>query len=471
MIPDLRVRPGNARLIRTGDYVLYWMIAARRARSSFALDHALAHARQLGLGLLVFEPLRVAYPWASARIHQRMLDGMTDNAAAFAVPGVTYLPYVEPAAGAGGGLLAALAERAAVVVTDDFPCYFLPRMVAAAGDRLAARLELVDGNGLIPLRATDHAYPTAYAFRRHLQTSLKAHLLVRPEPEPFAQPLAAAKPRVPAAITSRWPDAFTWLARSGGLASLPIDQTVAPVEGRGGPVASQVRLEQFLESGLPRYGERNEPMSDVTSRLSPDLHFGHLSAHDVFHGVMRGQGWLGDVPAKGRGAREGWWGVSSAAESFLDQLVTWRELGFNMCAHRPDYDQFASLPDWARTTLARHADDPREFLYTREALAEARTHDPLWNAAQRQLRREGWMHNYLRMLWGKKILQWSATPEDALATLIELNNRYALDGRDPNSYSGIFWTLGRYDRPWGPERRSSAPCATCRPRTPRAKST
>jgi deoxyribodipyrimidine photo-lyase len=193
-------------------------------------------------------------------------------------------------------------------------------------------------------------------------------------------------------------------------------------------------------------------MSDVTSGLSPDLHFGHLSAHDVFHRVMHGEGWLGDLPATGRGAREGWWGVSPAAEGFLDQLVTWREVGFNMCAHRPDYDQFASLPDWARATLARHADDPREYVYTLQELAESRTHDPLWNAAQRQLVREGRMHNYLRMLWGKKILQWTATPEDALAAMIDLNNRYALDGRDPNSYSGIFWTLGRYDRPWGPER-------------------
>ncbi len=310
----------------------------------------------------------------------------------------------------------------------------------------------MDGNGLIPLRAPDRAYPTAYAFRRHLQTSLRAHLLVQPEPEPFAPPLPAVRPRLPEALTSRWPDALTWLARSGGLASLPIDHTVAPVALRGGPVAAHARLETFLQSGLPRYGERNDPMSEVTSGLSPDLHFGHVSAHDVFHGVMRGQGWLGDLPSGGRGAREGWWGVSPAAESFLDQLVTWREVGFNMCAHRPDYDQFASLPDWARTTLARHADDPREFVYTREELAAARTHDPLWNAAQRQLVREGRMHNYLRMLWGKKILQWSATPEDALASLIDLNNRYALDGRDPNSYSGIFWTLGRYDRPWGPER-------------------
>jgi deoxyribodipyrimidine photo-lyase len=144
--------------------------------------------------------------------------------------------------------------------------------------------------------------------------------------------------------------------------------------------------------------------------------------------------------------------VSAPAEAFLDQLITWRELGFNMCAHRSDYDRYESLPGWARTTLARHATDRRDSIYTLETFERAQTHDPLWNAAQGQLVAEGRIHNYLRMLWGKKVLEWTAAPEDALAVLIELNNTYAIDGRDPNSYSGIFWTLGRYDRPWGPER-------------------
>jgi deoxyribodipyrimidine photo-lyase len=145
--------------------------------------------------------------------------------------------------------------------------------------------------------------------------------------------------------------------------------------------------------------------------------------------------------------------MSEPAEAFLDELITWREVGFNMAALRPeDYDRYDSLPDWARKTLAKHARDRREHLYSLEEFEQARTHDPLWNAAQRQLVREGRIHNYLRMLWGKKILQWTASPQGAADVMIELNNRYALDGQDPNSYSGIFWVLGRYDRPWGPER-------------------
>jgi deoxyribodipyrimidine photo-lyase len=155
---------------------------------------------------------------------------------------------------------------------------------------------------------------------------------------------------------------------------------------------------------------------------------------------------------KATGKREGWWNAGPDVEAFLDQLITWRELGFNMCAHNSAYDSFKSLPDWAIQTLTAHKGDPRPVKYKSRQFEDAATDDELWNAAQTQLREEGRIHNYLRMLWGKKILEWSRTPEEALQTMIDLNNKYALDGRDPNSYTGIFWVLGRYDRPWFPER-------------------
>ncbi len=168
---------------------------------------------------------------------------------------------------------------------------------------------------------------------------------------------------------------------------------------------------------------------------------------------MRSQGWsLDRLSHRATGSRTGWWRVGESAEAFLDQLITWRELGYNLCWQRDDYHQYASLPEWAQTTLTAHSSDYRPQIYSFDQFEQARTHDPLWNAAQVQLTREGRLHNYLRMLWGKKILEWSPTPPDALEVMIELNNKYALDGRDPNSYSGISWVLGRYDRPWGPER-------------------
>jgi len=205
---------------------------------------------------------------------------------------------------------------------------------------------------------------------------------------------------------------------------------------------------------LREYAERrSEPDTDFASGLSPYLHFGHISVHEIFVELTQRERWKPEKLAlRGNGSREGWWNMSANAESFLDELITWREVGFNFSSQREDYARFESLPDWAQKTLQKHVRDERSFVYTLEEFESAATHDPLWNAAQRQLVREGRMHNYLRMLWGKKILEWSRTPREALGILIHLNNKYALDGRDPNSYSGIFWCLGRYDRPWGPER-------------------
>jgi deoxyribodipyrimidine photo-lyase len=168
---------------------------------------------------------------------------------------------------------------------------------------------------------------------------------------------------------------------------------------------------------------------------------------------MKAAGWSEDhLAPKATGSNTGWWGVPPSVEAYLDQLLTWRELGYNSCALTDNYDRYESLPNWAQKTLADHANDKRPHLYTLEQFETARTHDTLWNAAQRQLVREGRIQNYLRMLWGKKILEWTASPREALEILIQLNNKYALDGRNPNSYSGLFWVLGRYDRAWGPER-------------------
>jgi deoxyribodipyrimidine photo-lyase len=209
-----------------------------------------------------------------------------------------------------------------------------------------------------------------------------------------------------------------------------------------------------LDERLSGYaGDRNHPDEGATSGLSPYLHFGHVSSHQIFSELMGREDWDTDrLAGAANGKRSGWWGVSESGEALLDQLITWRELGFNMSAQHDDYDRYESLPAWAQKTLAEHAGDPRPYLYTLEELEGARTHDRIWNAAQTELVREGRLHNYMRMLWGKKILEWSPQPQDALRVMIELNNKYALDGRDPNSYSGIFWCLGRYDRPWGPER-------------------
>jgi len=223
----------------------------------------------------------------------------------------------------------------------------------------------------------------------------------------------------------------------------------------GGALAARLQLTHFLKVGLEQYPEaRKHPVCDNTSRLSAYLHFGHLGAHDVVAELLESSGWsIDQVSPKTNGRKAGWWGLSEAAELFLDQVITWRELGYGFCNQRlEDYDTYEGLPEWARETLDEHAADDRPVQYSFSELECASTEDPLWNAAQRQLVLEGRIHGYLRMLWGKRILEWCSHPRVALEWMITLNNRYALDGRNPNSYSGIQWTLGRFDRPWGPVR-------------------
>ena len=440
-----------------GTHVLYWMVGFRRPRWNFALQHAAAHAAELDQPLVILEALRVGYPWASDRFHQFVLDGMRANAKHFATKNVIYYPYVEPAEGNGRGLLAALAKGASVLVSDDYPTFFIPKMQESAASRMNIRFELVDSNGLFPIRAANKVFSRAFDFRRYLQRELPQHLDARPLPDP----LEGLRPITPKALDAllagaraNWEPAANDVLAGQTLESLPIDHSVGAVDLEGGFEAGERHMEQFLSNGIDRYAaDRNHPDKDATSGLSAWLHFGHVSTHQLFDELTQNEGWdPGRLATNTKGSREGWWGMSENAEAFIDQFVTWRELGFNMSAQRSDYDRYESLPEWARNTLDRHQSDPHPHLYSLEQLEGSDTHDPIWNAAQTELRETGRLQNYLRMLWGKKILEWSHTPRDALAAMIELNNKYALDGRDPNSYSGIFWVLGRYDRAWGPER-------------------
>jgi deoxyribodipyrimidine photo-lyase len=457
-VPDIRIQRVNDKPVQAkGDYVLYWMIAFRRTSWNYSLDRAVQWATKLDKSLVVLEALRNGYPWASDRLHAFILNGMAENDARLKSTHVTYYPYVEIERDAGKGLLHALAEKACVVVTDDFPAFFLPRMVSSAARKLPIAVEKVDSNGLLPMRTADRVYPTAYAFRRFLQKHLPTHLVEHPQEDPLKGVRLRRLTAIPRNILKRWPRATDEILEAGpkGLSVFPIDHNVGIAEMRGGSDEALSLLDEFAEDKLSKYSElKNQPEEEVTSGLSPYLHFGHISAHQVFHRIAEKEDWFFDrLAPTTKGNRSGWWGMSESAEGFLDQLITWRELGFNMSWQRNDYDQYDSLPDWAIQTLRSHEMDERPHIYSLEDFEQAQTHDRLWNGAQMQLVSEGRIHNYLRMLWGKKILEWSPTPRHALDVMIELNNKYGLDGRDPNSYGGIFWCLGRYDRPWGPERR------------------
>jgi deoxyribodipyrimidine photo-lyase len=383
------------------------MTAHRRRSFNFALERAAFWATELRKPLLVFEPVVAQYPWASARFHTFLIQGMRDNLREFKNSAATYYPYVEQSPGECAAVANRLNERACLIVTDDFPAFETPRWISSMARRSKVFVEKVDSNGLVPMRSTDRLFLTASSFRRYVQ---KQETLDSPKRDPLA---SIDLPRMKRAVSI-----------PAARFEIPscIDRSVNSVASAcGGLSVARARLKAFLSS------------ESENSALSPYLHFGHISAHEVYGAV--------------RDARH-----HAYRERFLDQLTTWRELGFNRCALDADYDRYESLPAWSRATLAKHAGDPRPVLYKPEQLESASTHDDLWNRAQRELVEQGTIVNRLRMLWGKKILEWSPTPQEALATMIHLNNKYALDGRDPNSYNGIFWALGRYDRPWGPER-------------------
>ena len=458
-VNPLRIRAANRERVSSvhteGNYVLYWMIANRRTTWNYSLQRAIEWARHLSKPLVIFEALRCRYPWASDRFHHFVIQGMANNHVALADKSVTYYPYLEPGPGAAKGLIETLAAQACMVVTDDFPCFFLPQMVTRVGRKIDVPLEVVDSNGILPLRAANRVFSRAFDFRRYLQKHVKPFLIEAPKAYPMSR-LQLPPAAIPKEIFKKWPaaDVATLSDHPKRLSEFPINHSVSVAETSGGSVAAGSTLKRFLNDRLEHYLERNQPEQENSSGLSPYLHFGHISTHQVFHEAVKRERWTVFDTAEGAsGSSTGWWGTSAPLESFLDELITWREIGYNMCSRRKDYARFSSLPDWAKTTLAEHAGDPREHLYLLEEFEQARTHDPLWNAAQTQLVREGRMHNYLRMLWGKKILEWTPDPQEALAVMIELNNKYALDGRNPNSYSGIFWVLGRYDRAWGPERK------------------
>ena len=451
-----RLRRLNDRPLREGgEYVLYWIQAYRRLERNHALDYALKCAGELGRPLVVYEGLRIDYPWASRRLHAFVLQGMQASARRAAALGINYWPFVETHKGEGRGLLQRLAQRACLVVTDDFPCFIVPAQAEALARRTDVAVFAVDSNSVVPLSLLGAAVSAAAHLRPRIH---KAFAEAWPH-------RAAARPRVPAPAARHVAAPFdTWQAGdvAAFVAGLPLDASVPAVARTpGGTLAGRARLRGFVRGRLKGYAEGRSvpsaPDEGHASGLSPYLHFGQLSIEEVVEGVLRSTGaWTPDeLRVHNRGRREGFFTDDADVNAFLDEALTWRDVGFQW--HRARRTDAASLetalPAWALQTLGAHAGDARATVYSAEELEEGRTHDPLWNAAQRELVATGTMHNYLRMLWGKKVLEWSASPAAAYRVLEHLNNRYALDGRDPNSYTGILWCFGLFDRPWPPERK------------------
>jgi len=463
MIPDTRLQVFGKTKER-GDCVVYWMISARRAFYNHGLEHAINLAKVRKLPLVVIEPLAIGHRWANDRIHTFVIQGMLANRKLFEESNVTYIPYVETKPNEAKGLLAKWMEYADALVIDEYPVYFPKKVIQSAVRIGKCEIHLVDSNGFMALNHTDKSFTTAYSLRRHLHKTITEHLAEFPSPKPLenASNLDIIEYSIienifKASNTPLTPYEFLWRVcepdkiGENALGVLSIDHKVHPVKhAKGGTIEGAKKWNDFLHDRLEMYGEnRNQPELNGSSGLSPYLHFGHISIHQILTEIFSKYNWdVMNITPPNDGRRSGWWGLPKDVESFLDQIITWRDLGFIHCHQVENHDSYDSLPEWAKITLAEHENDERPFLYTFEELENCETHDDLWNAAQCQLKNDGIIHNYLRMLWGKKILEWTPNAKIAMEYMVALNDKWALDGRDPNTYTGIGWVLGKFDRGW-----------------------
>ena len=426
MTVQQRIRKLNEAAPRAGArYVLYWARENRRTESNHALAFATELANSLALPVLFYESLTCEQPYANDRLHTFVLEGVPDTAARLKALGIGYVFHLRPQPGDADNALYRLATEAAAVVTDDGPVFAKALHNRSLAPMLGVGLYAVDSSCIVPMSCFEKREYGAYTIRPKIRERLAEFLAPAP-PVRVRKRYRGAAPGFHTAVTVR--------AIPELVAACHIDHTVAPSTCfRGGQREAEGRLRQFLEHRLRRYArDRNEPTAHATSDLSPYLHFGQISALEVALAV-----------------REHAAAHKLIADEFLEELIVRRELAFNFARHAPRLDSLDALPDWARATLGKHAKDRRDPLYCREEFELAETHDDLWNAAQKELLLRGKIHGYLRMYWGKKIIEWSATHEEALATMIHLHDRFALDGRDPNTYTGILWCFGLHDRPWG----------------------
>ncbi|MCE9670345.1 deoxyribodipyrimidine photo-lyase [Myxococcus stipitatus] len=426
----------SARLLVTNDaplpdtgreFVLYWCMVNHRVEENHALDTAIALGNHLRLPVVVYQALRPDYPHASDRLHAWALEGMADMATACEARGLPYWLELPRTPRQHHPRIGELGRRAAAVVSDLFPTYIVPGHLRGAARVLDVPLFAVDASCVVPMQRIPTLQAGAYTLRPKLQ-KLWPEYLGRAVPTRPVEHASAGRKLEPG---------FELADAKQARASLDgfhIDHAVPPIEERGGRKAALKALDAFLHERLHGYdAERNDPGLAHQSGLSPFFHWGNLFAGEAARAAIRARGT--DDPS---------------VRSFLEELLVRRELGFNFCFHTPQNRQLSvdSLPGWARETLTTHQKDPREHLYSLEQLEHAHTADGLWNAAQRELVARGRIHNYLRMLWGKKILEWSRTPDEGLRRIAHLNDKYAVDGRDPASVANFMWVLGLHDRPF-----------------------
>lgn len=417
MIHTARIHKLNDKPVRkTEKFILYWMQQSQRAEWNHALEYAIDRANELDLPVAVVFGLMDDYPEANERHYAFMLQGLDGVFQTLEKRGI--------AAFIGRGHPADVAieagEQAALIVCDMGYLRHQAEWRARVADESECEVIEVESDVVVPVETASDK-PEYMA--RTIRPKLHKHL------DEFLQPVRNVTPRKKA--NER--ECFQWLEKTvPEVGKLKLDRSVKAVgRFKGGTSEAKKRLKQFIKNSLAVYSDHsNQPQTDDVSAMSLYLHFGQISPLYIALEILNSDA------------------EKDAKDAYIEQLVVRRELAMNFVWFTPDYDQFSCLPDWARQTLKSHAGDEREYLYSREQFEQSQTHDPYWNAAMTEMRVTGTMHNYMRMYWGKKILEWSPSPEEAFETLLAINNKYFIDGRDPNSFAGVAWVFGKHDTAW-----------------------
>ena len=416
MIQESRIHRLNNLPLRNGKMVLYWMQQSQRVEFNHALEFAIDQANALHLPLLVGFALS-SFPEANRRHYSFMLEGLRETQERLALRGIGFCIRQ----GAPETVIPELAQSAALLVGDVGYLRVQREWRKTVAQRITCPFIVVESDVIVPVEAaSDHEEFAARTLRPKIHRLLTEYL----------KPLRARAISIPSlngVKQSLSLDDPATLCRQ-----LRVDESVPPASGlAGGFYAANKQLEHFLHHRLADYAESNsDPVLNACSHMSAYLHFGQISALDIALRVLGS-----DTP-------------KMAIDAYLEQLIVRRELSMNACWFNPGYDRFDTLPPWARKTLNEHRKDKRDYVYTREQWETGATHDPCWNAAQTEMVKSGQMHNYMRMYWGKKLIEWSRTPEEAFETALYLNNKYEIDGRDPNGFVGVAWCFGRHDRAW-----------------------
>jgi len=415
MIEAERIQRLNKKDIQPGNFVLYWMQAAQRVDYNHALEYAIEQANERDKPLVVFFGLTDAYPDANERHYYFMLQGLREAACDLEKRGIRFVvQHISPEVG-----IVKMAARAGMVVTDEGYTVIQRQWRRWAARNVSCPLVQVETNVVVPVETVSRKEEYA---ARTIRPKIHKHL------NTFLAPLKKQKLKK-TSLDFRFP-CFDISDTDKAIAKMKIDRSVPRVDSfRGGTSEAKKLLRTFIRQKLDHYAEdRNNPNADCVSHMSPYLHFGQISP--IYIALQ-----IRDTDSPGK-------------EAYLEELIVRRELAINFVRYNRKYRTFASLPNWARINFKAHAKDKREYIYSLGELENSQTHDPYWNAAQTEMVHTGKMHGYMRMYWGKKILEWTRSAQQAYKIVVFLNDKYELDGRDPNGYAGVAWCFGKHDRPW-----------------------